>query len=69
MKRTTTEAARELGLSVEAIRKYLQRYELGEKVGRDWFLDDDDLAFIRERRGRRGRPPGIRVASNWRGRI
>jgi len=57
---TTKDAAIKLGMSYAAIYKYVERYGLGTKVGfgRDLFLTDDDLAFIKTRKGQVGRPKG-----------
>ena len=57
---TTKDAAIKLGMSYAAIYKYVKRYGIGTKVGfgRDLFLTDDDLAFIKTRKGQVGRPRG-----------
>ena len=57
---TTKDAAIKLGMSYAAIYKYVERYSIGTKVGfgRDLFLTDDDLAFIKTRKGQVGRPKG-----------
>jgi hypothetical protein len=54
---TTTQAAAILGLSPHSVKSYCLRYpDVGHKVGRDWLLTDGDIAFIRSRLGKRGRP-------------
>jgi hypothetical protein len=53
---TTSEAAAALGVSPRRVRQAVQRDGLGEKRGRDWLLTEDDIAYLRSRLGKRGRP-------------
>ena len=66
---TTKEAAIKLGMSYAAIYKYVERYSIGTKVGfgRDLFLTDDDLAFIKTRKGQVGRPSRARRSLSGKG--
>ena len=47
MSYTTRGAAAELGLAVDSVRAYVRKYEIGVRFGRDWMLDEKDLAVIR----------------------
>jgi len=66
---TTKDAAIKLGMSYAAIYKYVERYSIGTKVGfgRDLFLTDDDLAFIKTRKGQVGRPSRARRSLSGKG--
>ena len=66
---TTKDAAIKLGMSYAAIYKYVERYGIGTKVGfgRDLFLTDDDLAFIKTRKGQVGRPSRARRSLSGKG--
>lgn len=46
---TTGEAAEVIGLAKRTIQAYCTRYGIGEKRGRDWWLEDKDLDVIRAR--------------------
>ena len=66
---TTKDAAIKLGMSYAAIYKYVERYGIGTKVGfgRDLFLTNDDLAFIKTRKGQVGRPSRARRSLSGKG--
>lgn len=54
---TTNEVAERLGISVRQVQTLIQRKRLpAEKRGRDWFVNESDLALVRER-PKTGRPP------------
>jgi excisionase family DNA binding protein len=61
---TTTEAAAKLGIKRETVRGHIKRHNLGTKHGRDIFLSEDEVAFIRERMGLRGRPGWLKGGSD-----
>ena len=54
---TTTQAAKLLGLTPNAIAVYCKRYGVATKHGRDWLLTDNDLQIIKLRMGKRGPKP------------
>jgi predicted transcriptional regulator len=54
---TTTQAAKLLGLTPNAVAVYCTRYDVGTKHGRDWLLTDNDLQIIKLRMGKRGPKP------------
>ncbi len=44
---TVQEAARRLGRSIEQVRRYLREGKLrGERIGRQWFIDEASLASL-----------------------
>ncbi|MGH9755924.1 MAG: helix-turn-helix domain-containing protein [Blastocatellia bacterium] len=52
----TNEAAERLGVTRRQITTLIQQGKLrATKMGRDWFIDEDDLESVKER-PRRGRP-------------
>lgn len=52
------EAAALTELSPHTIKKRCEEYEeIGFKKSGRWFLTDDDIAFIKARKGKRGKPP------------
>lgn len=52
----TNEAAERLGVTRRQITTLIQQGKLrATKMGRDWFIDEDDLESVKERPGR-GRP-------------
>lgn len=53
---TAKEAAQLLGLSQESLRVYARRYNVGSKLGRDWFFSEKEVKAIQKRMGKRGRP-------------
>lgn len=60
---TTAEAAVELGISQESVRKYCANYESGktpalkgELMGRSWFIPPKEIERYLEERKDRGRP-------------
>jgi predicted ArsR family transcriptional regulator len=53
---TTAAAAALLGISERTVRHHVQRLGLGWRTGRDIVLSPADLALIRTRRGKVGRP-------------
>ena len=52
---TTRQAADALGISVQRVKQLAVQLGVGQKVGRDWVLSDDDLERLRQRDTRRGR--------------
>ncbi len=56
---TSKEAAIELGLAMNSMRKYAIVYEVGIKKGRDWLFTNQDLKEIKRHIGKRGRPKKI----------
>jgi transposase len=61
---TTREAAAMLGISRRRVQQAAQYYDLGhrERPGHPRMLSEADLAVIKERIGKRGRPNWIRGA-------
>ncbi len=57
---TSKEAAQELGLAMNSMRKYAVNYQVGMKKGRDWLFTDKDLKEIKKHIGKRGRPRSIK---------
>jgi hypothetical protein len=57
---TTKAAAQLLGRAVVTIRLIVRENELGEKVGRDWVLTEDEFQKLREivENAKHGRPFG-----------
>ena len=54
---TTTKAAELLGISASSVRRIRQSMELGQHIGRDWLLSDDDLEAIKQRDTKPGPKP------------
>jgi excisionase family DNA binding protein len=53
---TTSEAAERLGVHITRVQQFIGLKRLpAEKVGRDWLIDEKDLALVSERKT--GRPP------------
>jgi excisionase family DNA binding protein len=59
MNYTTTEAAAKLGVKRETVRGHIKRHGLGTRRGRDVFLTEAEIDYIRSRLGLRGRPGWI----------
>jgi len=57
---TTAEAAERLGVKIETLRGHIKRHGLGVKRGRDVFLSEHDIDYIRSRLGKRGQPGHMR---------
>ena len=58
---TTKQAAEALGVSVRRVRAMIEAGQLpAEKFGRDWMIDEKDLAAVRDRKPGypKGRPRG-----------
>ena len=53
---TTRHAADALGISVQRVKQLVVQIGVGQKVGRDWVLSDDDLERLRHRNRKPGRP-------------
>jgi excisionase family DNA binding protein len=54
---TTKEVAERLEISVRQVQTLIQQNRLpAEKKGRDWFVKESDLVFVKER-PKTGRPP------------
>lgn len=53
---TTREAATALGVSMRRVQQACKHYGLGRWFGRQLVLTDSDIAVIRDRLGRVGRP-------------
>ena len=49
-------AASLCGLQPASIPVYCRRHEIGRKIGQTWFLDEDELAWLKTRVGQRGKP-------------
>lgn len=52
--KTTTEAARELGISPQRVQQFCRQRKM-KRIGGMYLLTDDDIAACRERIGKRGR--------------
>ena len=52
---STLIAGKVLGLKQDTVKKYCQRYALGQKIGKKWYLSHSDLDFIASRKGQIGR--------------
>lgn len=56
MKLTTAQAAEKLKVGIRQIQKLISDGRLpAEKLGRDWFIEDEDLKLVNER-PKTGRP-------------
>jgi excisionase family DNA binding protein len=55
---TTTEAALELGLRDDTIRKYCQQGKMGKRFGRVWMITRSEIEQFKDARRPPGRPPG-----------
>jgi hypothetical protein len=53
---TTRQVADALGLSVQRVKQLAVSLEVGQKVGRDWVFTDADIALMRRRETKPGRP-------------
>ena len=54
---TTKEVAERLNISIRQVQTLIQQEKLpAEKKGRDWFIKEQDLSLIQERK-KTGRPP------------
>lgn len=53
---TTDEAAAVLGITRRSVQALANRNQIGWRIGRDWLFRPEDLAALRERVGRVGRP-------------
>ena len=53
---TTRQAADSLGISVQRVKQLRETMQLGQKVGRDWVLSDQDIERLRQRNRQPGRP-------------
>lgn len=50
----TKEAAKMLGLCTRQVQRYCERGELGQKIGSNWVIGEDEIkAFVRAPKGRR----------------
>lgn len=58
MERTITskDAAERLGVSRESVVYHCRNNGVGQKIGRDWVLSEEDIQAIRSRMGKVGRP-------------
>jgi len=55
---STSEIANILNLTPGRIRQISIELNIGKKIGRDRIFSDDDLAALRTRNTKTGRPPG-----------
>jgi len=56
---TTSEAAERLGVHITRVQQFIRSKRLpAEKVGRDWLIDENNLALVSERKT--GRPPKLK---------
>ena len=46
---TTEQVAKEIGRTTMAVKTYPAKFDVGTKIGRDWFFTADDLEVIRNR--------------------
>lgn len=54
---TTDEATDLLGITRRSVQALARRHDIGWRIGRDWLFRPEDIAALRERVGRVGRPP------------
>lgn len=60
MKLTTAQAAEKLKVGIRQIQKLIADGRLpAEKLGRDWFIEDEDLKLVEER-PKTGRPKKVK---------
>jgi excisionase family DNA binding protein len=60
---TTSEAAERLGVHITRVQQFIRSKRLpAEKVGRDWLIEEKDLALVGERKT--GRPPKAESAKS-----
>jgi excisionase family DNA binding protein len=63
----TTEAAAKLGISPERVRALIKAGRLpAQKLGRDWFIEEKNLALVKNRKPGRPRTQGTPKAKGTR---
>lgn len=47
---STTKAAEKLGVSAAHVRHLIAQHGVGQRLGRDWFLTENDFELLNQRR-------------------
>ena len=54
---TTAQAAKKLKCTAPHVAVLCRRGQIGIRIGRDWFVNDADIAWYKENRSYVGKPP------------